>query len=112
MIEVMEILELYCRVYEELLTVPVIKGRKSETEKFAGGLRATTVEAFIPTVGRGIQAATSHCLGQKFSKVFDISLEDPSSEKSEKVYVWQNSWGLSARSIGVCVMTHGDNKDL
>ena len=112
MIEVMEILELYCRVYEELLAVPVIKGRKSETEKFAGGLRTTTVEAFIPTTGPGIQAATSHCLGQKFSKMFDIYVEDPSSEKSEKVYVWQNSWGLSARSIEVCVMNHGDNKGL
>jgi prolyl-tRNA synthetase len=112
MIEVNEILELYRRVYEELLAVPVIKGHKSETEKFAGGLRTTTVEAFIPTTGRGIQAGTSHCLGQKFSKMFGISVEDPSSEKSEKMYVWQNSWGLSARSIGICVMTHGDNKGL
>ena len=109
--EVMEILDLYRRVYEELLAVPVIKGQKSENEKFAGGLRTTTVEGFIPTTGRGIQAGTSHCLGQNFSKMFDICVEDPSG-KPEKLFVWQNSWGLSARSIGVCVMVHGDDKGL
>ena len=62
--EVLQILELYRRVYEELLAVPVIKGG-DEKEKFAGGLYTTTVEAFIPAAGRGIQGATSHCLGRK-----------------------------------------------
>lgn len=56
------------QVYEDLLAVPVIKGVKSEKEKFAGGLYTTTVEAFVPATGRGIQGATSHCLGQNFSK--------------------------------------------
>ena len=63
-----QILDLYRRVYEELLAVPVIKGVKSSKEKFAGALYTTTVEAFVPQNGRGIQGATSHCLGQNFSK--------------------------------------------
>ena len=109
-----EILELYRQVYENLLAVPVIKGVKSEKEKFAGGLYTTTIEGFIPTTGRGIQAATSHCLGQNFAKMFDIVIEDPSvtDGTAKKIHVWQNSWGLTTRTIGVMVMTHGDNKGL
>lgn len=102
-------------MYEELLAVPVVPGIKSEKEKFAGGLYTTTVEGFIPTSGRGIQCATSHCLGQNFSKMFGIVVEDPDKkdgETAEKLHVWQNSWGLSTRSIGVMVMTHGDNLGL
>ncbi|KAH8101841.1 hypothetical protein BXZ70DRAFT_932155 [Cristinia sonorae] len=113
--EVRQILELYRRVYEELLAVPVIPGVKSEKEKFAGGLYTTTVEGFIPTSGRGIQAATSHCLGQNFSRpeMFNIVVEDPNDPTGQgKIYVWQNSWGLSTRTIGVMVMTHGDNQGL
>ncbi|KAB5588462.1 Prolyl-tRNA synthetase [Ceratobasidium theobromae] len=120
--EVLDILELYRRVYEELLAVPVIPGIKSEKEKFAGGLYTTTVEGFVPTSGRGIQGATSHCLGQNFSKMFNISVEDPNISPADrakltdpeagKAYVWQNSWGLSTRSIGVMVMVHGDNQGL
>jgi len=96
-------------VYEALLAVPVIQGRKTENEKFPGGLYTTTVEAFVPTSGRGIQAATSHCLGQNFSKMFDIQFEN---EDAKKGYAWQNSWGLTTRSIGVMTMIHGDNKGL
>jgi len=107
--EVLQILELYRRVYEEILAVPVIKGKKSENEKFAGGLYTTTVEAFIPTTGRGIQGATSHCLGQNFSKMFGIEFED---DKEQKQFAWQNSWGLTTRSIGVMIMLHSDNKGL
>lgn len=107
--EVLDILDLYARVYEELLAVPVIKGRKSEKEKFAGGLYTTTVEAFIPTNGRAIQGATSHCLGQNFSKMFKISFID--EDAAEKL-VWQNSWGLTTRTIGVMVMVHGDDRGL
>ncbi|KAI9851339.1 MAG: ribose-phosphate pyrophosphokinase 1 [Thelocarpon superellum] len=113
--EVREILELYAGVYEQLLAVPVIRGKKTEKEKFAGGLYTTTVEGYIPTTGRGIQGATSHCLGQNFSKMFDITVEDPSAKEGEKkdpLYVWQNSWGLSTRVIGVMIMIHGDNKGL
>lgn len=139
--EVRDILHLYSRVYEELLAVPVVKGVKSEKEKFAGGLYTTTVEALIPTTGRAIQGATSHCLGQNFSKMFNIVVEDPeyatnpnSAEQITVVppnkpsppnaadiiqgpapgkrYVWQNSWGLTTRTIGVMVMVHGDDKGL
>lgn len=113
--EVLEILDLYRRVYEELLAVPVIPGVKSEKEKFAGGLYTTTVEGFIPTSGRGIQGGTSHCLGTNFSNpnMFDIFVEDPNDPVGKgKIYVWQNSWGLSTRSIGVMVMVHGDDQGL
>lgn len=108
-VEVRQILDLYAQVYEDLLAVPVIKGQKSELEKFAGGHYTTTIESFIPTNGRGIQCATSHCLGQNFSKMFDIWFED---EKGKKQFAWQNSWGLTTRSIGVMVMWHSDNKGL
>nr|CAB3462022.1 unnamed protein product [Digitaria exilis] len=117
--EVLQILELYRRIYEEFLAVPVSKGRKSEMEKFAGGLYTTSVEAFIPNTGRGIQGATSHCLGQNFAKMFDITFEN---EKGAREMVWQNSWAYTTRSviltpylienIGVMVMTHGDDKGL
>lgn len=106
--EVLTILELYRRVYEELLAVPVIKGRKSEKEKFAGGLYTTTVEGFIPANGRAIQGATSHCLGQNFSKMFRIEFEG----ENGKQLVWQNSWGITTRTIGVMAMVHGDDSGL
>ncbi|KAG9136419.1 hypothetical protein Leryth_022399 [Lithospermum erythrorhizon] len=107
--EVLDILELYRRIYEEFLAVPVIKGKKSEHEKFAGGLYTTTVEAFIPNTGRGIQGATSHCLGQNFAKMFEINFEN---EKGEKAMVWQNSWAYTTRTIGVMIMVHGDDRGL
>lgn len=113
--EVLQILDWYAAIYEQLLAVPVIKGQKTEKEKFAGGLYTTTVEGYIPTTGRGIQGGTSHCLGQNFSKMFGITVEDPSAKEGEKkppVNVWQNSWGLSTRVIGVMVMIHGDNQGL
>ncbi|KAF9434652.1 ribose-phosphate pyrophosphokinase 1 [Entomortierella beljakovae] len=115
--EVYQILDLYRRVYEELLAVPVIKGVKSENEKFPGGLYTTTIEGYIPTTGRGIQAATSHCLGQNFAKMFGISFEDPqgplpNGEARPPLFAWQNSWGLTTRTLGVMVMVHGDDKGL
>lgn len=93
----------------------MVKGVKSEKEKFAGALYTTTVEGFIPASGRGIQAGTSHCLGQNFSKpeMFNIVVEDPNDPTGQgKTYAWQNSWGLSTRTIGVMVMVHGDNQGL
>jgi prolyl-tRNA synthetase len=107
--EVRAILDRYKQVYEQLLAVPVIQGVKSEKEKFAGGLYTTTVEAFVPATGRGIQAATSHCLGQNFAKMFGIEFENADGGRS---MVWQNSWGLTTRSIGVAVMVHGDDTGL
>lgn len=113
--EVLQILDYYGDIYEELLAVPVVKGRKTKAEQFPGAHYTTTVEGFIPATGRGIQAGTSHCLGQHFAKMFDITVEDPSAkegEKREKLHVWQNSWGLTTRSIGIMILTHGDNKGL
>lgn len=108
--EVYDILELYKQIYTDLLAIPVIKGRKTEKEKFAGGDFTTTVEAYISASGRGIQGATSHYLGQNFSKMFDIVFEDP--ETQEKQHVFQNSWGITTRTIGVMVMVHADNQGL
>ncbi|KAJ8309483.1 hypothetical protein KUTeg_014357 [Tegillarca granosa] len=103
--------KLYAQIYEHLLAIPVVRGRKTEKEKFAGGDFTTTVEAYISASGRAIQGATSHHLGQNFSKMFEIVIEDP-ERKGEKDYVYQNSWGLTTRTIGVVVMVHGDNTGL
>lgn len=105
----LKMLELYRRVYEELLAVPVIKGMKTEVEKFAGGYHTTTVEAYINGTGRAIQGATSHNLGQNFGKMFKIQYED---ENREKQIPWQTSFGMTTRTIGVCVLVHGDDKGL
>jgi len=107
--EVMEILSLYERIYTDLLAVPVIPGRKTEKEKFPGGNYTTTVEGYIPVVNRAIQGATSHQLGQNFSKMFDITFLN--SEKQSQ-HVWQNSWGCTTRTIGVMVMIHSDDHGL
>ena len=110
--EVRQILDLYRQVYEELLAVPAVPGMKTEKEKFAGGLYTTTVETFIPEVGRGCQGGTSHCLGQNFGKMFHIEFEDPNASDGSKLIPFQNSWGLTTRSIGVMVMVHSDDKGL
>lgn len=108
-VRVLSILDLYAKVYEELLAVPVVKGMKTESEKFAGGYHTTTVEAYINGSGRAIQGATSHNLGQNFGKMFKISYED---DNGTHAIPWQTSWGLTTRTIGVCVMVHGDDKGL
>ena len=106
--EVMDILELYKRVFEEMLAVPVIKGMKTEDERFAGADYSTSVET-LPPSGKAVQAATSHHLGQRFAKSFDISYLD---ENGKKALPYQNSWGFSTRSIGAMVLFHGDDKGL
>ncbi|XP_026513473.1 bifunctional glutamate/proline--tRNA ligase isoform X2 [Terrapene carolina triunguis] len=109
--EVLQILDLYARVYEEFLAIPIVKGRKTEKEKFAGGDYTTTVEAYVSASGRAIQGATSHHLGQNFSKMFEIVFEDPKIP-GEKQFAYQNSWGISTRTIGVMTLIHGDNMGL
>ena len=104
-----KMLNMYSDCYEKILAVPVIKGTKSHHEKFAGSLYTTTLEAFIPENGRAIQAATSHNLGQNFSKMFDITYAD--TDKKIK-NVWQTSWGYSVRSLGTYIMIHGDDKGI
>ena len=106
---VLDILDLYRQVYEDLLAVPVVKGMKTESEKFAGGMHTHTVEGYINGSGRAIQGATSHNLGQNFGKMFEINYED---DEGNKKIPWQASWGLTTRTIGVCVMVHGDDKGL
>lgn len=106
---VLSILDYYAEAYENLLAVPVIKGRKSEEEKFAGAYYTTTCELYVPTNGRGIQGATSHQLGQNFAKMFDVWFEDKAGQKQ---FAWQTSWGFSTRSIGAMIMVHSDNKGL
>jgi len=106
---VRDILDLYKQVYEDLLAVPVIQGRKTEMERFPGGHITTTVEAYIYGSGRSIQGATSHNLGQNFGKMFDIQYEDKAGGHA---IPWQTSWGITTRSIGVMVMAHGDDKGL
>jgi bifunctional glutamyl/prolyl-tRNA synthetase len=109
--EVLTILDLYAQVYSHLLAIPVVPGRKTEKEKFAGGDYTTTVEAYISAAGRAIQGATSHHLGQNFAKMFDLSFEDPKNKK-ERNFAYQNSWGITTRTIGVMIMVHGDDKGL
>lgn len=108
--EVRTILELYKSVYTDLLAVPVMTGRKSENEKFGGAEYTLSVEAFIPETGKGVQAATSHFLGTNFSKMFDIQIESQ-AEGGEPVrsHVFQTSWGMTTRSIGIAVMVHSDD---
>ena len=103
------ILEYYALTYEEMYAVPVVRGIKSREETFAGADFSGTVELFVPANGRGIQGATSHHLGQNFSKMFDIWYENESKGKD---HAFQTSWGYSTRSIGAMVMIHGDDKGL
>ncbi|KAJ5433665.1 prolyl-tRNA synthetase [Penicillium daleae] len=114
--EVLQILDLYSCLYHDFLAIPVVPGRKTEKEKFAGADYTTTVEAYIPATGRAIQGATSHGLGQNFSKMFNITVEAPcegqSEERTKKTFLWQNSWAYSTRVLGVMVMVHGDDKGL
>ena len=105
---VYKILEFYRMVYEDLCACPVIPGVKTENEKFPGGAYTTSIEGFLPN-GKGVQCATSHHLGQNFSKMFDIVFLD---KEKKKQLAWQTSWGLTTRTIGVLVMMHGDNKGL
>jgi len=106
--EVMEILNIYKDLMENYLAIPVLTGRKSENEKFAGALYTTTLEALMPD-GRALQMGTSHNLGQNFAKVFDIKYIGPDEKEH---YVWQTSWGISTRLIGAIVMVHGDDRGL
>lgn len=106
--EVLDILNAYTDLVEGCLAIPVLTGKKSDAEKFAGALYTTTMEAMMPD-GRALQMGTSHNLGQNFSRAFGIKFVD--KDEKEK-YVWQTSWGASTRLIGALVMVHGDDKGL
>jgi prolyl-tRNA synthetase len=106
--EVMEILNIYRDLVENYLAIPVLVGKKTENEKFAGALYTTAVEALMPD-GKVLQMGTSHNLGQNFAKVFNVKFI---GEDEKEHYVWQTSWGITTRLIGALVMVHGDDKGL
>ncbi len=106
--EALKMLEVYRECIETELAIPAVVGRKTEREKFAGALRTYTVEALMSD-GRGLQAGTSHNLGQHFAKVFDITFLDKDDQLK---HVWQTSWGVSTRLIGALIMVHGDDRGL
>jgi prolyl-tRNA synthetase len=99
-------------VYEDFAVndaaIPVIKGRKSESEKFAGALTSYSIEAMMGDF-RALQAGTSHFMGQNFAKAFDIQFLD---DNNELQYAWTTSWGVSTRMVGAIVMVHGDDQGL
>src|SRR3954452_23518293 len=102
------ILDLYGELAQTVLAMPVVKGQKSESEKFAGALRTYSIEALMGD-GRALQAGTSHNLGQNLAKAFDITFQ--ARDKSVQ-HVWGTSWGVSTRLIGGVIMTHGDDSGL
>jgi len=106
--ETLKILDLYVDVCESVLAMPVVKGRKSESEKFAGALRTYSIEALMGD-GRALQAGTSHNLGQNFAKAFDITFQ--ARDKSVQ-HVWGTSWGVTTRLVGGLIMVHGDDSGL
>jgi prolyl-tRNA synthetase len=106
--EVLRILDIYSDVAERIMAMPVIKGVKTQSEKFAGALRSYSIEAMMQT-GLALQAGTSHDLGQNFGKAFNVQFQ---SKQGQLDYVWQTSWGVSTRLIGGLIMTHSDDKGL
>jgi len=102
------ILDIYAQVAEDVLAMPVVKGLKSESEKFAGALRTYSIEALMGD-GRALQAGTSHNLGQNFAKAFEITFQG--RDKTVQ-HVWGTSWGVSTRLVGGVIMTHGDDSGL
>src|SRR5687767_15391366 len=106
--ETLKILALYKDVCENVLAIPVIDGRKSDSEKFAGAARTYSIEALMGD-GRALQAGTSHNLGQNFAKVFDIQFQ---GRDKTLQYAWTTSWGVTTRLVGAVIMTHGDDSGL
>lgn len=104
----LQMLEIYADVIENLLAIPVIKGRKTDKEKFAGAIDTYTVETLMHD-GRALQAGTSHYLGQNFTKSFNVKFQNKNGEDE---FAYQTSWGISTRLIGAVIMAHGDNRGL
>ena len=103
-----QMLEIYSDVSENLLAIPVIKGIKTESEKFAGAVSTYTIESMTHD-GRALQSGTSHYFGQNFTKPFDIKFQNRDGKEE---YAYQTSWGISTRLIGSMIMAHGDNRGL
>lgn len=106
--EIKEILALWKDVTENSLAVAGVTGRKSQSEKFAGAVASYSIEFFLPN-GRAAQGPDAHFDGQNFAKAFDITFLN---EEGKKDYVWQNTWAITTRMIGIMAMVHGDDKGL
>jgi prolyl-tRNA synthetase len=106
--ETLKILDLYTEFAESVLAIPVVKGQKSESEKFAGASKTYSIEALMGD-GRALQAGTSHNLGQNFARAFDIQFQ---GRDKTLQYAWTTSWGVSTRLVGGVIMTHGDDSGL
>ncbi len=100
--------DVYADFAESIMAMPVIKGAKSESERFAGALDTFTIEAMMQD-GKALQAGTSHFLGQNFAKAFEVKFLN---ENNKEEYVWATSWGVSTRLIGALIMTHSDDDGL
>jgi prolyl-tRNA synthetase len=106
--EAIRMLHVYGDVADEIMAMPVIRGVKTKSEKFAGAARSLCIEAMMQN-GMALQAGTSHELGQNFGKAFDVQYQ---SKEGKLEYVWQTSWGVTTRLIGGLIMTHSDDKGL
>ncbi len=106
--EVLRMLNIYASFAQEWMAMPVIKGKKTDAEKFAGAVSSYTIEALMQD-GKALQAGTSHDLGQNFGRAFDVTFQDPDGKLD---FVWQTSWGVSTRLIGGLVMTHSDDQGI
>jgi len=106
--EVIKMINVYRTFAEEYMAMPVIVGKKTETERFAGAIDTYCIEAMMQD-GKALQAGTSHHLGQNFAKAFDCQFQ---TKEGKLDYVWATSWGVSTRLIGALIMAHSDNKGL
>ncbi|MCL2593324.1 MAG: proline--tRNA ligase [Defluviitaleaceae bacterium] len=106
--EAKTMLDVYTDFFENVLAIPVIRGRKSEKEKFAGAVTTYTIESMMHD-GKALQSGTTHYLGDGFAKAFDITFTD---KENKLTHVHQTSWGVSTRMIGGIIMVHGDNNGL
>ena len=106
--EAKKMLEVYADFAENFMAMPVIKGVKTESERFAGAEDTYCIEALMQD-GKALQAGTSHFLGQNFAKAFDVTFADKEGGKS---HVWATSWGVSTRLMGALIMTHSDDQGL
>jgi prolyl-tRNA synthetase len=106
--EVLRMLEVYREVSEDVIAIPVLGGRKSESERFAGAVDTYTIEGLMRD-GKALQCGTSHFLGQNFSKAYDVTFLN---KEGELDHAWGTSWGFSTRMVGAAIMAHGDDRGL
>ena len=108
LVEAKQMQDVYVDVVENIMGIPVVKGFKTESERFAGADDTYTIEALMQD-GKALQAGTSHFLGQNFAKAFDVKF---TNKEGKQEYVWATSWGVSTRLMGALIMTHSDDNGL